>query len=89
MNNLYEQLVDLVKQKSFELAKRIPEVYGKQASHVYPSYHHVVVGIARLLEQTIHVPAEIIKGIIEVEGLTFKLGETALPIHVKDDELGL
>lgn len=89
MNNLYEQLVDLVKQKSFELAKRIPEVYGKQASRVYPSYHHVVVAIARLLEQTIHVPAEIIKGIIEVEGLTFKLGETALPIHVKDDELGL
>ena len=89
MNNLYEQLVDLVKQKSFELAKRIPEVYGKQASHVYPSYHHVVVAIARLLEQTIHVPAEIIKGIIEVEGLTFKLGEAALFSHVKDDELGL
>ena len=86
MNNLYEQLADLVKQKSFELAERIPKVYGKQASHVYPSYHHVVVGIARLLEQTIHVPAEIIKGIIEVEGLTFKLGETALPIHVKDED---
>ena len=89
MNNLYEQLVDLVKQKSFELAKRIPEVYGKQASHVYPSYHHVIVAIARLLEQTIHVPAEIIKSIIEVEGLTFKLGETALFSHEKDDELGL
>ena len=85
MNNLYEQLVDLVKQKSFELAERIPKVYGKQASHVYPSYHHVVVAIARLLEQTIHVPAEIIKGIIEVEGLTFKLGETALPSHVKEE----
>ena len=86
MNNLYEQLVDLVKQKSFELAKRIPEVYGKQASHVYPSYHHVVVAVARLLEQTIHVPVEIIKDIIAVEGLTFKLGETALPIHVKDED---
>lgn len=86
MNNLYEQLVDLVKQKSFELAKRIPEVYGKQASHVYPSYHRVVVAIARQLEQTIHVPAEIIKDIIAVEGLTFKLGEIALPIHVKDEE---
>ena len=85
MNNLYEQLADLVKQKSFELAKRIPEVYGKQAPHVYPSYHHVVVSIARLLEQTIHVPAEIIKDIIAVEGLTSKLGETALPIHVKDE----
>ncbi len=86
MNNLYEQLADLVKQKSFELAKRIPEVYGKQASHVYPSYHHVVVSIARLLEQTIHVPAEIVKDIIAVEGLTSKLGEIALPIHVKDEE---
>ena len=86
MNNLYEQLADLVKQKSFELAKRIPEVYGRQASHVYPSYHHVVVAIARQLEQTMHVPAEIIKGIIEVEGLTFKLGEAALPIHVKDGD---
>ena len=89
MNNLYEQLADLVKQKSFELAKRIPEVYGKQASHVYPSYHHVVVGIARQLEQTMHVPAEIIKDIIAVEGLTSKLGEVALFSHVKDDELGL
>lgn len=84
MNNLYEQLADLVKQKSFELAKRIPEVYGKQAPYVYPSYHHVVLAIARLLEQTIHVPAEIVKGIIEVEGMTFKLGETALSSHVKD-----
>ena len=86
MNNLYEQLADLVKQKSFELAKRIPEVYGKQASHVYPSYHHVVVAIARLLEQTIHVPAEIVKDIIAVEGLTSKLGEAALFSQVEDDE---
>ena len=86
MNNLYEQLADLVKQKSFELAKRIPEVYGKQASHVYPSYHHVVVAIARQLEQIIHVPAEIVKDIIAIEGLTFKLGEIASPIHVKDEE---
>ena len=85
MNNLYEQLADLVKQKSFELAKRIPEVYGKQASRVYPSYHHVVVAIARLLEQTIHVPAEIVKDIITVEGLTSKLGEVALFSQVKDD----
>ena len=84
MNNLYEQLADLVKQKSFELAKRIPEVCGKQASHVYPSYHHVVVAIARLLEQTIHVPAEIIKDIIAVEGLTSKLGEAALFSRVED-----
>ena len=84
MNNLYEQLADLVKQKSFELAKRIPEVYGKQASHVYPSYHHVVVAIARLVEQTIHVPAEIVKDIITVEGLTSKLGEVALFSHVED-----
>lgn len=86
MNNLYEQLADLVKQKSFELAKRIPEVYGRQASHGYPSYHHVVVAIARLLEQTIHVPAEIIKDIIAVEGLTSKLGEVALFSHVEDDK---
>ena len=85
MNNLYEQLADLVKQKSFELAKRIPEVYGKQASHVYPSYHHVVVAIARLLEQTIHVPAEIIKDIIAVEGLTSKLGEAALFSHIENE----
>ena len=85
MNNLYEQLADLVKQKSFELAKRIPEVYGKQASHVYPSYHHVVVAIARLLEQTIHVPAELIKDIITVEGLTSKLGEAALFSHMEDE----
>ena len=85
MNNLYEQLADLVKQKSFELAKRIPEVYGRQAPHVYPSYHHVVVAIARLLEQTIHVPAEIIKDIIAVEGLASKLGAIALG-HVEDED---
>lgn len=85
MNNLYEQLADLVKQKSFELAERIPEVYGEQASHVYPSYHHVVVSIARLLEHTIHVPAEIIKGIIAVEGLTSKLGAIALDSHIEDE----
>ena len=86
MNNLYEQLADLVKQKSFELAKRIPEVYGKQASHVYPFYHHVVVVIVRLLEQTMHVPAEIIKDIIAFEVLTSKFGELALLIHVKDED---
>lgn len=85
MNNLYEQLADLVKQKSFELAKRIPEVYGKQASHVYPSYHHVIVAIARLLEQTIHVPAEIVKDIIAVEGLTSKLGAIALDSRVEGE----
>ena len=89
MNDLYEQLVDQVKQEAFKQAERIYRLYGRQASRIYPSNHHVVVAIARLLEQTIHVPAEIIKDIIAVEGLTSKLGEVALFSHVKDDELGL
>ena len=86
MNNLYEQLVDLVKQKSFELAKRIPEVYGKQASRVYPSYHHVVMDIALTLEVQLDIPEEVIESTIESEGLAAKLGAIALFSHVKDED---
>ena len=86
MNNLYEQLVDLVKQKSFELAERIPEVYGKQASHVYPSYHHVVMDIALPLEAQLDIPEEVIESTIESEGMAAKLGAIALFSHVKDED---
>ena len=86
MKSLYRQFVDLVKQNAFEQAERIHREYGKNASYIYPSYGHVVLGIIRMLEQTIHVPAEIIKDIIAVEGMTSKLGEVALFSHAKDED---
>lgn len=78
MNNHYEQLVDLVKQKSFELAERIPKVYGKQASHVYPSYHHVAVEIAFDLERKWDIPEEVIEAILDKNPIATALGRIAL-----------
>ena len=86
MNNLYEQLVDLVKQEAFKQAERIYRLYGRQASRIYPSYHHVVMDIAPTLEVQLDIPEEVIESIIEAEGLTSKLGAVALFSHVKDDE---
>lgn len=86
MNDLYEQLVDLVKQKAFEQAERIYRLYGRQGSRIYPSYHHVVMDIAPTLEAQLDIPEEVIESIIEAEGLTSKLGAIALFSHVKDDE---
>ena len=86
MNNLYEQLVDLIEEKAFEQAKDVYKLYGRQASHVYGSYHSVVMEIASKLEDTIGVPEEVIESIIEAEGLAAKIGAVALFSHVKDDE---
>lgn len=86
MNNHYEQLVDLIEEKAFEQAKRIYNLYGRQASRIYPSYHHVVMDIAPTLEAQLDIPEEVIESIIEAEGLTSKLGAIALFSHVKDDE---
>ena len=86
MNNLYEQLVDLIEEKAFEQAKRIYNLYGRQASRIYPSYHHVVMDIAPTLEAQLDIPEEVIESVIEAEGLTSKLGAVALFSHVKDDE---
>ena len=85
MNNLYEQLVDLVKQKAFEQAERIYRLYGRQGSRIYPSYHHVVMDITPRLEEILHIPEEVIESIIESEGMTSKLGAVALFSHVKDE----
>lgn len=86
MNNHYEQLVDLIEEKAFEQAKRIYNLYGRQASRIYPSYHHVVMDIAPTLETQLDIPEEVIESVIEAEGLTSKLGAIALFSHVKDDE---
>lgn len=86
MNDLYEQLVDLVKQKAFEQAERIYRLYGRQGSRIYPSYHHVVMDITPRLEEILHIPEEVVESIIESEGMTSKLGAVALFSHVKDDE---
>lgn len=86
MNNLYEQLVDLIEEKSFEQAKDIYKLYGRQASHVYGSYHSVVMEIASKLEDVIGVPEEVIESIIEAEGLAAKIGAVALFSHVKDED---
>lgn len=78
MNNLYKQLVDLVKQSAFEQAERIHRQYGEKASYIYPSYQDVVLGITRMLEDKMETPREIIRIIIEEEGVASKLGAIAL-----------
>ena len=86
MNDLYEQLVDQVKQEAFKQAERIYRLYGRQASRIYPSYRHVVMDIAPTLEAQLNIPEEVVESIIEAEGLTSELGAIALFSHVKDDE---
>ena len=86
MNNLYEQLVDLIEEKAVEQAKRIYNLYGRQASRIYPSYRHVVMDIAPTLETQLDIPEEVIESVIEAEGMTSKLGAIALFSHVKDEE---
>ena len=86
MNNLYEQLVDLIEEKAFEQAKDVYKLYGRQASHVYGSYHSVVMEIASKLEDVIGVPEEVVESIIEAEGLAAKIGAVALFTHVKDED---
>ena len=86
MNDLYEQLVDQVKQEAFKQAERIYRLYGRQASRIYPSYHHVIMDIAPTLEAQLDIPEEVVESIIEAEGMTAKLGAIALFSHVKDNE---
>ena len=86
MNDLYEQLVDQVKQEAFNQAERIYNLYGRQASRIYPSYRHVVMDIAPTLEAQLNIPEEVVESIIEAEGLTSKLGAIALFSHVKDED---
>lgn len=86
MNDLYEQLVDQVKQEAFKQAEHIYRLYGRQASRIYPSYRHVIMDIAPTLEAQLDIPEEVVESIIEAEGLTSKLGAVALFSHVKDEE---
>ncbi len=86
MNNFYEQLADLIEEKAFEQARKIYKSYGRKASHIYGSYHSVVMDIASELEDSIGVPEEVVESIIEAEGLTSKLGAVALFSHVKDED---
>lgn len=86
MNTTYKQLVDLIEEKAIEQAKRIYNLYGRQASRIYPSYRHVVMDIAPTLETQLDIPEEVIESVIEAEGMTSKLGAIALYSHVKDDE---
>ena len=86
MNTAYKQLVDLIEEKAVEQAKRIYNLYGRQASRIYPSYHHVIMDIAPTLEAQLDIPEDVIESIIEAEGMTSKLGAIALFSHVKDEE---
>ena len=85
MNNHYKQLVDLIKEKAFEQARNIYNLYGRQASRIYPSYHHVIMDIAPTLEAQLDIPEEVVESIIEAEGMAAKLGAVALFSHVKDE----
>ena len=86
MNTTYKQLVDLIEEKAVEHAKNIYNLYGRQASRLYPSYHHVVMDIAPTLATQLDIPEEVVESIIEAEGMTSKLGAIALFSHVKDEE---
>ena len=86
MNTTYKQLVDLIEEKAVEQAKNIYNLYGRQASRVYPSYHHVVMDIALTVEAQLYIPEEVVESIIEAEGMTSKLGAIALFSHVKDED---
>ena len=86
MNTTYKHLVDLIEEKAVEQAKNIYNLYGKQASYVYPSYHHVIMDIAPTLEAQLDIPEEVVESIIEAEGMAAKLGAIALFSHVKDEE---
>lgn len=86
MNSFYEQLADLIEEKAFEQARKIYKSYGRKASHIYGSYHSVVMDIASELEDSIGVPEEVVESVIEAEGLTAKLGAIALFSHVKDED---
>ena len=85
MKNLYKQFVDLVKKGAFEQAERIHRQYGKQASYAYSSYQDVVLGITRMLEDKMETPREIIRIIIEEEGIASKLGAIALGHCIGDE----
>lgn len=86
MNTTYKQLVDLIEEKAAEQAKHIYDLYGRQASRIYPSYHHVIMDIAPTLEAQLDIPEGVVESIIEAEGMTSKLGAVALFSHVKDGE---
>ena len=86
MNATYKQLVDLIEEKAVEQARNIYNLYGRQASRIYPSYHHVIMDIAPTLEAQLDIPEEVVESIIEAEGMAAKLGAIALFSHVKDEE---
>ena len=86
MNTTYKQLVDLIEEKAVEQARNIYKLYGRQASRLCPSYHHVVMDIALTLEAQLDIPEEVIESTIESEGLAAKLGAIALFSHVKDED---
>ena len=86
MNTTYKQLVDLIEEKAVEQAERIYRLYGRQASRIYPSYHHVIMDIAPTLEAQLDIPEEVVESIIEAEGMAAKLGAIALFSHVKDED---
>ena len=86
MNTTYKQLVDLIEEKAVEQAKNIYKLYGRQASRLYPSYHHVIMDIALTLEAQLDIPEEVVESIIEAEGMAAKLGAIALFSHVKDED---
>ena len=78
MNTLYKQLVDLIEEKAVEQAKRIYNLYGRQASRIYPSYHHVAAEIAFDLERKWDIPEEVIEAILDRNPIATALGRIAL-----------
>ena len=78
MNTTYKQLVDLIEEKAVEQAKNIYNLYGRQASRLYPSYHHVVMDITLTLEVQLDIPEEVIEAILDKNPIATALGRIAL-----------
>lgn len=78
VGELYDNLVDALYEEAIPCAKNIYRLYGKSASKIYPSYHHVAVEIAFDLERKWDIPEEVIEAILDRNPIATALGRIAL-----------
>ena len=78
VGELYDSLVDALYEEAIPCAKNIYRLYGKSASKIYPSYHHVVMDIALTLEVQLDIPEEVIEAILDKNPIATALGRIAL-----------
>lgn len=78
IGEVYDNLVDMLYEDAILYAKNIHRLYGKSASKIYPSYHHVAVEIAFDLERKWDIPEEVIEAILDRNPIATSLGRIAL-----------